>query len=135
MKLLESIIKLNKLKNKYSKKGITLNSQLVDLLSILDENIPKEEQDKKIEEYISNLRDLENRYKDAVNSGKKYEFSVNTVIDNAKGISEDDKKKLKEIYLGHLSDLSVCDKSKMMKVLEEKGLNPEFHSLIASHVL
>lgn len=126
MKLLESIP---------CKKGITLNSQLVDLLSILDENIPKEEQDKKIEEYISNLRDLENRYKEAVNSGKKYEFSVNTVIDNAKGISEDDKKKLKEIYLGHLSDLSVCDKSKMMKVLEENGLNPEFHSLIASQAM
>lgn len=126
MKLLESIP---------CKKGITLNSQLVDLLSILDEDIPKEEQDRKIEEYLSNLRDLENRYKEAVNSGKKYEFSVNTVIDNAKGISEEDKEKLKGIYLGNLSDLSVCDKTKMMKILEENGLNPEYHSIIASQAM
>ena len=47
MKLLESID---------CEKGITLNSQLVDLLSILDENISQEHQDKKIKEYIENLR-------------------------------------------------------------------------------
>lgn len=48
MKLFESISNL---------KGITLNSQLVDLLSIIDDDsLTKDEQDKTITEYIAELK-------------------------------------------------------------------------------
>ena len=60
MKLLESI---------RCKKGITLNSQLIDLLSILDEDMPREEQDRKIIEYIRKLEVRQTQYREAKSKG------------------------------------------------------------------
>ena len=44
------------------KKGITLNSQIVDLLSILDKDISIEEQNAQITEYIKSLRQMQTEY-------------------------------------------------------------------------
>ena len=50
------------LENFHGTKGITLNVQLAELLSILDEDISKEEQDKKIIEYIQMIRETSEKY-------------------------------------------------------------------------
>ena len=82
------------------KKGITLNSQLVDLLSILDKDIPQEEQDKEINEYLENLRQIQEEYKKAKESAKVkgiaelYKFIIDKTIDSIEGISPEQKEEL-----------------------------------------
>ena len=65
MKLLENI---------GCERGITLNSQLVDLLLIIDNHdLSTEEQNREIEKYISELRDRQERYNSACEKGEKYQ--------------------------------------------------------------
>ncbi len=120
MKLLESIP---------CKKGITLNVQLVDLLSILDEPISQEEQDKKIIEYIENLRIKERENSEASEKGMtaRYSYILDEIIAAPEGMSEDDKKELKSVYLSSVLDFSVCDKKKMLQILEQNGFDSSIH--------
>ena len=124
MKLLESVD---------CEKGITLNSQLVDLLSILDEtSLSREEQDAEIERYIQDLKERQEKYELASSkgTGAKYLFLVESVIDELGLKTDEEKEKIKSIYLAGARDLSVCDKQKMLKVLNENGLSPEIHETI-----
>ena len=118
------------LENVHGTKGITLNAQLVKVLSILDEDIPKEEQDRKIMEYIKVLKEANEKYGD-ISGGKKHKTFVEDVINHVDGISEEERKSLIEIYMNSLNDLSVCDKSKMQEKLKENGLDPNLHTKLA----
>lgn len=123
MKLLESL---------NCKKGLTLNSQLVDLLLILDGPGTAEEKDARIEAYIQELSRTQEEYLAACNSGHKFDFTVDKIIDLVPGISPEEKESLKKIYLDNLQGLAVCDKNHMMQVLSEQGFSPELHTEIAS---
>lgn len=111
-------------------KGITLNAQLVTVLSILDEDIPKEEQDKKIIEYIQVLKEADEKYGKLTGSIKHKTF-VDDVISRVEGITEEQRESLKELYMGSLKDLSVCNKSEMEEKLKNIGLDPSLHSKLA----
>ena len=72
------------------KKGITLNSQLVDLLSILDNtNISIEEQDKQIIKYIEDLKQLQIEYHNAKEKGRseQYKLLIDKVLNSIDDIS------------------------------------------------
>ena len=57
-------------------------------------------------------------------------FLVESVIDELGLKTDEEKEKIKSIYLAGARDLSVCDKQKMLKVLNENGLSPEIHETI-----
>ena len=74
MKLLENI---------GCEKGITLNSQLVDLLSIIDnKNLTEEQQNDAIVNYINNLKVIQEKYEKANSNGvyAKYKFFIQNAI-------------------------------------------------------
>lgn len=114
-------------------KGITLNSQLVDLLSIIDDDsLTKEEQDIAITEYVSSLQ----ARIDSIEEGKKqyletYGDSISriicileSIIDDIPGdVTEEQKQQVKNVYLDIMRthaknstrrDFSIMD-SEMMR--------------------
>ena len=122
MKLLENI---------NCEKGITLNSQLVDLLSILDKSeLSEEEKNIEIEKYIAELEDIQERFNEACKSNNKYQFMVNDVISGIEGLESEQIEKLKNIYVSSISDLSTCNKEKMEKILKENGFDTGIHEQI-----
>lgn len=126
MKLLENID---------CKKGITLNIQLVDLLLILDDNsLTVEQQNQKIENYINELRNRQDRYNEASSKGafEKYQFLLEDVISSISGLSPEHSERLKDIYLSNIADLSVCNAQKMIQILTENGFDSSFHKKIMS---
>jgi len=117
MKLFESI---------NSQKGITLNSQLIDLLSIIDDNqLSVQEQNLKINEYIENLRDTMERRKQAINlygSEGVPRFLVDEILsENGAELLDIDREKIKEIYVAASKDLSIMDTDKMKQLLKKNG--------------
>ena len=122
------------------KKGITLNSQLVDLLSILDKDIPQEEQDKEINEYLENLRQIQEEYKKAKESAKVkgiaelYKFIIDKTIDSIEGISPKQKEELKGIYMSSIGDMSIFDTEQMEQKLLEDGFDGSLNRLIQKQV-
>ncbi len=122
MKLLENI---------ECEKGITLNSQLVDLLSILDnESLTVEEQNTEIEQYIAELKSREEKFTLACENGEKYQFLLDDVISTLDELPQEQIQKLKQVYLSNISDLTVCNREKMEKILAENGLDSSFHEKI-----
>lgn len=121
MKLLEDF---------HGTKGITLNVQLVELLSILDEDISREEQDKKIIEYIQMIRETSEKYASLTGSNRYLVF-VEDVINRVENITDEQRQTLKSIYMSSLRDLSVCNKQVMQTRLQENGLDPNLHTAIA----
>ena len=118
------------LENYHGTKGITLNVQLVELLSILDEDISREEQDKKIIEYIQMIRETSEKYASLTGSNRYLVF-VEDVISRVEGLTEEQKQILKNIYMSSLRDLSVCNKQVMQTRLQENGLDPNLHTSLA----
>lgn len=111
-------------------KGITLNSQLIDLLSILDENISPEEQDKKIQEYISNLEKRQAEYIEAASHdvGTRYKYLVETTIDANVSLSFVQREQLKRLYLANLSN--ICDSNKIQQILQANGFEPSINETV-----
>lgn len=103
MKLLESF---------KGTKGITLNAQLVELLDILDQDIPKEDQDRKIIEYIRMVKETSEKYA-SFEGADRHKAYVEDTIRKIEGVSEEQKQELKIIYMSALKDLSVCNKQEM----------------------
>ena len=97
------------------KKGVTLNVQLVDLLSILDEPISDAEKDQKIERYIALLKNLDARMKEASAKGPmaRYDFAISVATQTIPGIDDETKLKLKTVIMNSVRDLSVCDRELM----------------------
>ena len=115
------------LENFHGTKGITLNVQLVELLSILDEDISREEQDQKIIEYIQMIRETSEKYASLTGSNRYLVF-VEDVINRVENITDEQRQTLKSIYMSSLRDLSVCNKQVMQTRLQENGLDPNLHT-------
>lgn len=111
-------------------KGITLNAQLVELLDILDQKMPEEEQDRKIIEYIQMVKETSERYA-SLEGADRHKTFVEDVITQVEGITEEQRQELKNIYFSALKDLSVCNKQEMQKRLQEHGLDPKLHTTLA----
>ena len=114
MKLLENI---------GCEKGITLNSQLVDLLSIIDnKNLTEEQQNDAIVNYINNLKVIQEKYEKANSNGvyAKYKFFIQNAISSIK------------IYLSNAKDLIVCNRDKMIQILQKEGFDESIHTKIMS---
>ena len=107
-------------------KGITLNSQLVDLLSILDEqSLSIEEQDKRITEYIEKLQETVIGTTNAEKNGKRVLFILDSIINNNTDIPQQQKEIVKQLYISNIRDFSICDTPKMKEILAQNGISPD----------
>lgn len=144
MKLFESISNL---------KGITLNSQLVDLLSIIDDDsLTKDEQDKTITEYIAELKHridlLEENKKPYVETyGESMSRTIcilESIIDDIPGdITPEQRKKVKDIYLDVIRthskneskpDFSIVDSELMRKRVAELRIDEDVVEYILTQI-
>lgn len=101
--------------------GITLNQQLADLLSIIYNIEDKEEQDKKINDYI---KDLGNRTVGYSQGGQEFalKYVINSVIKNNDNLKEYEKSIL-EFYKSSVNQkLDVCDSEKVTEGLYKIGI-------------
>lgn len=116
-------------------KGITLNPQLVDLLSILDEKIPNDEQNKKINEYIENLRKMDQKYNEAKSKGtlEQVKFMIDTAIDSI-NYDSDKKDKLKQIFYDSFEDNTIFMQDKMKQKLMENGFDVSLDEIVLKQV-
>ena len=91
MKLLENID---------CQKGITLNSQLVELLMFLDNDENPEIQDKRIEEYLSTLEKRQKQYLEAKSKkdGSEVTFILREVLSTIEGLSGEQRTILISLY-------------------------------------
>ncbi len=122
MKLLENI---------ECEKGITLNSQLVDLLLILDDtDLTTEKQDSKIEQYVEDLRDRQKRYQLACDKGEMYQFLADEIMPSIDRLSPEQIEQLKKIYLSNTSNLNVCNKQRMEQILKDNGFDESIYEKI-----
>ncbi len=114
------------------KKGITLNSQIVDLLSILDKEIPIEEQNAQIMEYIENLKQIQIEYHEAKQKGTyvKYRFVMNKVIDAIDSVPSDRIDEIKQLYLKSIADMSLFSPDEMKNKLIENGFEDTLNETI-----
>ena len=114
------------------KKGITLNSQIVDLLSILDKDISIEEQNAQITEYIESLRQMQTEYYEAKQKGRseQYRFIIDKVVDSIDEIPEDRIDEIKQLYLASIVDMSLFDSNQMEHKLIESGFDYKINELI-----
>ncbi len=125
MKLFESI---------NSPKGITLNNQLIDLLSIIDDDqLSVQEQNLKINEYIENLRAKKEKKEQFVELYEQEGFPRFLLDDFLSKIelSDEDRGKIKDIYLSAFKDLSIIDTDRMKQVLNQNGCD----EYIAEYIL
>ena len=114
-------------------KGITLNSQLVDLLSIIDEDIPESEKDKKILVYLRNLNKRTEKYKDLKMKGnriKMFRYMLNEALSKIPGLTDYERKVVEKLYIDSIPSLGLCDASEMRKKLSERGLSKDIHEKI-----
>ena len=114
------------------KKGITLNSQIVDLLSILDKDISIEEQNAQITEYIESLRQMQTEYYKAKEKGRseQYRFIIDKVVDSIDEIPADRIDEIKQLYLASITDMSLFDPNQMEHKLIESGFDYKINELI-----
>lgn len=136
-------------------KGITLNQQLVDLLSIIEDNPETSVQVRKINEYIENLRKRIESLKevktsakeDAQKSGKdekgtkkditiaEYKFLIDQAIDNLPiHISEDKIELLKNFYFENALNLNICNREEMLSQLQKLGFDDKLSEEINDSV-
>lgn len=116
MKLLENI---------GCQKGITLNSQLVELLMIIDDNENSEIQDKMIEEYLSTLRKRQDRYFEAKSKedGSEVILILQEVLSTIEGLSSEQRTTLMSLYQNSLGGMKICDNEYMSELLENNGFD------------
>ena len=114
------------------KKGITLNSQIVDLLSILDKKISEEEQNIQINEYIENLRQLQTEYYEAKQKGmsERNRFIIYKVIDSIDSVPSGKTDEIKKLYLDSIADMSLFNPNEMEHKLIENGFDHTLNELI-----
>lgn len=112
--------------------GITLNSQIVDLLSILDKDISFQEQDMQITEYIENLRQMQLDYDKAKEKGEieRYRFIIDKIVGTIAEIPADRIDEIKQLYLASIADMSLFTPSQMKGRLIASGFDPRINELI-----
>ena len=113
---------MNFIRDIQCEKGITLNSQLVDLLSILDKDIPESEQNQQITEYINSLKQRAYEHEKSKQQGiqSRYKYVLDLVFESIEDISPERKNIVKKIYEENLESLNLCDAKKMKDLLKEK---------------
>ena len=118
------------------KKGITLNLQLVELLSILDEQISEQEKDERIQKYIDNLRKSDESISEIEKQGTmaRYSFVVNEAISSLGNLSSEQQELLKNIIMQSIPDLSVCDKSVMQQRIESAGIDKKAYEELIKYM-
>lgn len=121
MKLLENI---------GCQKGITLNSQLVELLMIIDDNENSEIQDKMIEEYLSTLRKRQDRYFEAKSKedGSEVILILQEVLSTIEGLSSEQRTTLMSLYQNSLGGMKICDNEYMSELLENNGFDRKINT-------
>lgn len=117
-------------------KGITLNSQIVDLLSILDKKISIEEQNTQITEYIENLRKMQTEYYEVKQKdiSEQYRFIINKVVDSIDEIPKDRINEIKQLYLKSIDDMSLLNPNQMEHKLIENGFDYTNNELIMKQI-
>jgi len=127
MKLFESIS---------CSKGITLNSQIVDLLSIIDdEELSIEEQDNKIVEYVTNLQDRINNLKSYIEEYResgRARFILNDIVGILPfELNDKQREDICQIYLDAFKNSIVAD----TKEIKEELIKKEIPEEIAEYIL
>lgn len=126
MKLLESIDCV---------KGITLNSQLVELLSIVDNNsYTIEQQNEQIKKYIEDLGTRESKYLEAKSNKKAEIFVLREVISSIRGLSIEQMQKLQELYQSAFSGMKICDYEYTSQLLEKNGFDRSINTRIMKNL-
>lgn len=127
MKLLDSV---------NCEKGITLNTQIVYLLSILDKDISVEEQNTQITEYIENLRQMKTEYYEAKQKGvsEQYRFIIDKVMDSIDNVPSDRVDEIKQLYLESIADMSLFNPAQMEHKLIENGFDHTLNELILKQI-
>lgn len=113
-------------------KGITLNSQLVDLLNIVgNETLTIEEQDRIIDAYLEKLKERQEAYKTAESKGlgAKIDFLLSQILPNISEIVGKETE-LKSVFLKALSSNSICDSEFMHNELQNIGINPSLYEKV-----
>ena len=113
-------------------KGITLNSQITDLLSILDEDISESAKDKKIVAYISSLKEREEKINELRAKGRieLLKYMLNEALGQIPGLTNYEKRAVERIYIDSLPTLEVCDAKKIGDKLSDRGLSRDIHRKI-----
>ena len=126
-KLLESI---------NCEKGITLNSQIVDLLSILDKDLSLEEQNTQITEYIESLKKMQTEFYEAKEKGtaEQYRFIIDKVVESINEIPSEKIDEIKQLYLASIADMSLLEPSQMEHKLIESGFDYKINELIMKQI-
>lgn len=113
-------------------KGITLNSQLVDLLNIVgNETITIEEQDRMIDDYLKKLKERQEAYKtaDSKGMGTKIDFLLSQILPNISEITGKENE-VKSVFLKALSSNSICDSEFMHNELQNIGIAPDIYEKV-----
>jgi len=110
-------------------KGITLNSQLIDLLSILDEDISDSAKDKKIEAYISSLKEKAEKIKELKAKGRIEvpKHMLNEALNEIPGLTNYERRAVEKLYLDSVQSLEICDAKKIEDKLSNRGLSRYIH--------
>lgn len=121
MKLLENID---------CQKGITLNSQLVELLMFLDNDENPEIQDKMIEEYLSTLEKRQKPYLEAKSKedGSEVILILQEVLSTIEGLSSEQRTTLMSLYQNSLGGMRICDNEYMSNLLENNGFDRKINT-------
>lgn len=96
-------------------KGITLNQQLADLLSIIDDIESKEEQDTLIKDYISKLKDRSEGYSKGGEG-----FALGYVIDSVCPMPDISRKVMQVYSEKNNGNREVCDSKAVIAALQAK---------------
>lgn len=111
-------------------KGITLNSQLVELLMIIEDNENPEIQDKMIEEYLSTLEKRQKSYLEAKSKkdGSEVTFILREVLSTIEGLSSEQRTILMSLYQNSLGGMRICDNEYMSNLLENNGFDRKINT-------
>ena len=125
---MEFIMKL--LENIDCQKGITLNSQLVELLMFLYNDENPEIQDKRIEEYLSTLEKRQKQYLEAKSKkdGSEVTFILREVLSTIEGLSGEQRTILISLYQNSLGGMRICDNEYMSNLLENNGFDRKINT-------
>lgn len=116
-------------------KGITLNAQLVDLLSIIDnKEYSKEQQDEQIIKYIEELKHRQSEYLTAKSNGTGERLYLQKAIESINGLSNEQMQGLQELYESSFNGMKICNNEYMNQLLEKNGFDRSINTKIMKNL-